>query len=39
MSQIIGVPELLVVAVLSAGAYFAYRVVRLLNRIERNLDH
>jgi hypothetical protein len=38
MTQIIGVPELVIVAVLSVGAYFAYRVVRLLNLAERKLD-
>jgi hypothetical protein len=33
----IGVPELVIVAVLSVGAYFAYRVVRLLNLVERKI--
>lgn len=38
MSQIIGVPELIIAAFVIGGAYLAYRTVRLLNLAERKLD-
>lgn len=38
MTQIIGVPEVIIAAFLVGGAYFAYRIVRLLNLAERKLD-